>query len=379
MDIMNSTNVQIFPTLSSEIPPATQEPAANPAISLPAAALARRFPRDEERARRRILQACRHPALAEAALCARAGSESQDLSLELAETLARQWGNLDFGIVELECGETEATAMAYAWDVETNTRRTRIFAQPARAAHSGEGSATAARCLRECLLGVIPGPLAAAATAECQRTLAAPAAETAPERAERLAAAFAEWGVSRAALERRLGLPLAEAPAPRLAALPPILAALREGSAQPGDFFLRAIRAAPPAEPAAPTSPAIEPAGGAGAPAARSGPAQSLPAMDAPAPASEVPIAFAPPAAEPRPAAPPVPPVAPARALARLAARCVKARLTEAQLLQWARAAGHIDASVTSLDELAARAPRLPRRFLRQFSAIAAAIAGRGL
>ena len=48
-------------------------------------------------------------------------------SIRLAEVLAQNWGNLDFGIVELEQRFGESSMLAYAWDLETNTRQTKVF------------------------------------------------------------------------------------------------------------------------------------------------------------------------------------------------------------------------------------------------------------
>ena len=36
-------------------------------------------------------------------------------------------GNIDYGIIELEQKDGKSEMMAYAWDLETNTRVTKIF------------------------------------------------------------------------------------------------------------------------------------------------------------------------------------------------------------------------------------------------------------
>ena len=93
--------------------------------------IAKRFPRDEIEAQTRILQACERIVLAEKAEYSylRGGEKVTGPSIRLAEVLARYWGNIDFGIIELEQRTGESTMMAYAWDLETNTRQTRIFVQ----------------------------------------------------------------------------------------------------------------------------------------------------------------------------------------------------------------------------------------------------------
>src|SRR5690606_5467319 len=69
-----------------------------------AMAIAKRFPRDPIAAMDRILQACTRPTLAEGALYSysRGGSEVSGPSIRLAEVAAQSWGNIQFGIRELE-------------------------------------------------------------------------------------------------------------------------------------------------------------------------------------------------------------------------------------------------------------------------------------
>jgi hypothetical protein len=148
--------------------------------------VAKRFPRDTEEALTRILKACERSTLAEQASYeyARGGSKVTGPSIRLAETLAQNWGNLDFGVVELEQRNGESTVMAYAWDLETNCRQTKVFAVPhvrktqkdtkylddprdiyETVANQG------ARRLRACILGIIPGDIVDAALNKCEQTL----------------------------------------------------------------------------------------------------------------------------------------------------------------------------------------------------------------
>jgi len=57
----------------------------------------------------------------------RGGTKETGSSIILAEALAQNWGNLDYGIVELEQNNGESHLMAYAWDLETNKRQSKIF------------------------------------------------------------------------------------------------------------------------------------------------------------------------------------------------------------------------------------------------------------
>ena len=105
-------------------------------------------------------------------------------SIRLAEALAQNWGNIDFGIIELEQKNGESQVMSYAWDLETNTRQSKIFSVPhIRHTQKGDTPLTdprdiyemvanqGARRLRACILGVIPGDVIEMAQHQCEVTL----------------------------------------------------------------------------------------------------------------------------------------------------------------------------------------------------------------
>lgn len=148
--------------------------------------IAKRFPRDEVESYNRIMQSCKRKSLAESAMYEypRGGTKVTGPSIRLAESMAQNWGNLDFGITELEQKNGESQVMAYAWDLETNTRQVKIFSVPhIRSTKKGNIPLTdprdiyemvanqGARRLRSCILGIIPGDVVEAAVKECQKTL----------------------------------------------------------------------------------------------------------------------------------------------------------------------------------------------------------------
>ena len=94
--------------------------------------IAKKFPRDETAAINRIIQSCKRTGLAEQAQYqyAKGGTKISGPSIRLAEAMAQGWGNIDFGIIELEQRQGESTVMAYAWDLETNTRQQKVFSVP---------------------------------------------------------------------------------------------------------------------------------------------------------------------------------------------------------------------------------------------------------
>ena len=148
--------------------------------------MAKKFPRDEISARNRILTACQRKKLAEQAEYeyTRGGSKVSGPSIRLAEAMAQNWGNIDFGFVELEQRSGESQVMAYAWDLETNTRQTKIFSVPhIRETKKGNYPLTssrdiyelvanqAARRVRACILGIIPGDIQEEAIEQCRKPL----------------------------------------------------------------------------------------------------------------------------------------------------------------------------------------------------------------
>lgn len=148
--------------------------------------MAKQFPRNVFQAEQRILDACKRPALAESSMYQypRGGTKVTGPSIRLAEVLAQNWGNIDFGIKELEQKAGESSVMAYAWDLETNTRQTKVFTvKHSMKAHGKlkkledprdiyeKVANDGARRLRACILGVIPGDIVDAAINQCEETL----------------------------------------------------------------------------------------------------------------------------------------------------------------------------------------------------------------
>lgn len=148
--------------------------------------LAKQFPRNIFQAEQRILDSCKRSSLAEVAMYQypRGGTKVSGPSIRLAEVLAQNWGNLSFGVKELEQREGESVAMAYAWDLETNVRQEKVFT--VKHSRQARGSiqkitdprdiyelvaSSGARRVRACVLGIIPGDIVDKAVAECEKTL----------------------------------------------------------------------------------------------------------------------------------------------------------------------------------------------------------------
>jgi hypothetical protein len=216
-----------------------------------AVAIAKRYPRDEKAALDRILNACTRPGLAEAAVYqyARGGTDVTGPSIRMAEALAQNWGNLQFGIRELEQRDGESTVEAFAWDLETNTRQCKVFqVKHVRGTKQGNKALTdprdiyemvannGARRVRACILGVIPGDVIEAAMKQCETTLHAKA-EVTPERIKGLLEKFAAYKVTKAQIEGRIQRRIDSMTAGQLVSLGKVYNSLKDGVSTVADWF----------------------------------------------------------------------------------------------------------------------------------------------
>lgn len=216
-----------------------------------AVVMARRFPRDEIRAVEKIRNACSRPTLAESAVYqySRGGSDVSGPSIRLAEAIASSWGNLQFGVREVEQRNGESTCEAFAWDVESNTRVVKSF-KVSHIRHTKRGDTLltdprdiyemvanqGARRVRACILGIIPGDVVEDAVRQCETTLNAKA-DTTPEGLKKVADAFASYGVTVKQLEARIQRRWDSITAAQVVGLRKIIVSLRDGMSKPEDWF----------------------------------------------------------------------------------------------------------------------------------------------
>lgn len=214
--------------------------------------IAKRYPRDENAAWQKIMRACKRKTLAEQSLYAypRGDQTVTGPSIRLAEALAQSWGNLDFGIIELEQKGGESQMMAYCWDLETNCRQTKVFAVK-HIRHTRRGQTAledprdiyemtanqGARRLRACILGVIPGDVVDAACAECEKTMAGNNERPLADRLRDLVTAFGEMGVTQEMIEKRLGHKVEVTIEAELVGLRKIFVSIRDNAADRSNFF----------------------------------------------------------------------------------------------------------------------------------------------
>lgn len=213
--------------------------------------LAKRFPRNQIEATDKILVACQRQGLAEQAVYeyARGGTAISGPSIRLAEAIAQSWGNLQFGIKELEQRNGESTVQAYAWDMENNTRQEKTFqVKHERSTKKGRYKLEdgrdiyelvanqGARRLRACILGVIPGDVIEAAVSQCEETMKAKA-DTSPAAIKKLVDAFSAFKVTKEQIEKRIQRHIDAITPAQIVALKKIYVSMRDGMSGTGDWF----------------------------------------------------------------------------------------------------------------------------------------------
>lgn len=221
------------------------------AETLASVQMAKAYPRDVVAARDRILNACTRPKLAEGACYTynRGGTDVTGPSIRLAEMLAQNWGNMTFGIRELEQRNGESTCEAFAWDMETNARQVKVFQVP-HIRHTKKGdypltdprdiyeliANNGARRLRACILGIIPGDIVEEAVGACDQTMATKF-EVTPERLKSMVERFKEFGVSKEQIEARVQCHLEAVKPAQLANLGKIYNSIKDGMSKTEDWF----------------------------------------------------------------------------------------------------------------------------------------------
>ena len=184
-----------------------------------AVVVAQNVPRDMDRALGDMRDSCGRLALANRAFYS-VPNRGNGPSVHLARELARIWGNVQYGVHELRRDDENGVSevQAFAWDVQTNVRSTRTFQVPHERMARGKrqklvdlgdvylnNQNVGARAVRECIFTVLPTWFTEEAQDICHRTLEKGEGEPLTDRIAKMVKAFADLGVTQAALEDRLG------------------------------------------------------------------------------------------------------------------------------------------------------------------------------
>lgn len=213
--------------------------------------IAKKFPRDVQQSYLTIINSCKRPFLAEQAMYAypRGNQTVTGPSIRLAEVLAQSWGNMDAGIREISQSDGESLVEAYAIDLQTNTRMTKLFKVPhIRYTKKGSTKLTdprdiyelianqGARRMRACILSVIPGDVVEAAVAQCEKTLL-DGKEPIADQIRKMVVAFDEMGIKPSHIEKMLGHSIDATIPQEIVRLKAVYKSLRDGHAKREDFF----------------------------------------------------------------------------------------------------------------------------------------------
>lgn len=219
--------------------------------------VALRHPRNIERAVADMHRSCATRALAERAFWRYKRGEHQltGPSIKLARELARCWGNFQHGLVELRRDDQhgQSEMLAFAWDVQTNSRSQTTFIVPHLRDRTEGGpvrlTATrdiyennanmGGRRLREMILDELPVWYVEDAISACYATLEGNEATdgTLEERRAKVIDFFRQVQVTVAQLEQKLGAPRDHWSPADLAQLHVIYTSLKRGEVTKAEEF----------------------------------------------------------------------------------------------------------------------------------------------
>lgn len=220
--------------------------------------IAKRFPRNEAQAYAKVIDACKRKGLAEEATYSypKGGKTITGPTIRLAEELARNWGNLDYGIRELSrrpgaganAGVSEMEA--YCWDMETNVISSQKFTVThIRDKSDGGGIVSTerdiyeltanmgARRLRARILAILPPDIVEDALSQCRETMKGNVNEPMADRVKKVVKSFDRYGVSATMIEARIGKPMMEMLPDDFADLTEIRNSIKSGATSPRDWF----------------------------------------------------------------------------------------------------------------------------------------------
>nr|WP_202447242.1 hypothetical protein [Streptomyces sp. SID5468] len=189
-----------------------------------AVVVAQQCPRDVQRAIAEMGQVCGNPRLAEKAFYSypKGKTTVTGPSVFLARELARIWGNMQHGLIEMrrddQYGESEM--QAFAWDVEKNSRVSTTFIVPHKRDKRGgpekltelrdiyeNNTNNGARRVRQAIFAVLPDWFVEDAIETCRRTLRDGGGVPLPMRIANAVARFETLGVTGEQLKTRVGRP----------------------------------------------------------------------------------------------------------------------------------------------------------------------------
>lgn len=232
--------------------------------------IARRFPRDEVAAEKKLLKSAERPVFADEAIYSYPRGKKKDEngdwiqnyvegpSVVLAREAARYWGNIRYGIEVTFDDEEDRNIRGYAYDMETNVRvtsedsfkkliqrkiyengrdsgRTRWEVADERELRELTNK-RGAICERNCILKLIPSDIVDNVMNACEVTLRNQAEAHKDKEIGRLVDAFQKINVSVKMIETKLGHSLKNSKPEELIELRKVFASIRDGNSSWSEY-----------------------------------------------------------------------------------------------------------------------------------------------
>lgn len=214
--------------------------------------IAQKFPRNEQNCFLKMIESCKRLSFADQAIYSypRAGSTISGPSIRMAEELARNWRNVDFGTRELSRRTGESEMEAYAWDMEANVVRSiRFTVKHLRDKKGGGQQLTderdiyeitanmAGRRVRACILAILPPDYVDSAVDECRKTIAGNNDKPMTDRIKEMLLAFKQYNVTAEMIEKRLNKKTEDIFMAELIDLSAIFNSIRDRQSEPSEWF----------------------------------------------------------------------------------------------------------------------------------------------
>ena len=236
--------------------------------------LAKRFPRDEERAKASLLAACDLEEFAGGGDAKKPGAyysfprgRTQDettgewkpnivsgASVRMAREAARVWGNIRYGFFVTHDDDDARGIVAWAWDLEKNLRTSgsdffkKLIQRKDKSGITNWITADerelreltfrkSSILIRNCILQLLPGYFVDQAVGICKITAAGGAGTDLKDRVVKMQRAFNDIGISGKALEGYLGKPVARCTREEIADLRGIYQSLIDGMISPEERY----------------------------------------------------------------------------------------------------------------------------------------------
>jgi len=215
--------------------------------------LAKKFPRKHSEFMPDILEACKSKSLASisAYLFPKGGTTITGPSIRLAEVVAQNYGNLDFGIKVLQETSTKSLIQSYCYDLQKNVRSQKVFevkhqiklkngsmkilSDPREIYEHQANYGT--RRLRACIMGIIPRDIFDQAQEQCEKTNTGDGKTPIKDKILEMIKAFETLGVTKEMIEARLQHNIDATDWPEISTLQKIWTSLKDNMAKRSDFF----------------------------------------------------------------------------------------------------------------------------------------------